>query len=163
MGSPSAGIVLLLGSNLGDRERHLRNGIESLSARISVEVVSRIYASAPHGVTDQPWFLNVAVRGETGFGPVELLHCVKAIEKSEGRDDAGVRWGPRPLDIDIILMGSLVMRSAELTIPHASMSHRRFCLLPVSEIAPDMTVPPDGLTVSELLERCKDNLEVFPI
>ena len=156
-------VILLLGSNLGDKQQHLRNGIASLAARVSISDVSRIYNSAPFGGPAQPWFLNIAVRGATRLEPIELLRFVKAIEKAEGRNDDEVRWGPRPLDIDIILMGGLVFRSPELTIPHQSMAERRFCLVPVSEIAPDLAVPPDGPTVRELLERCQDPLEVFPI
>ncbi|MDD5763052.1 MAG: 2-amino-4-hydroxy-6-hydroxymethyldihydropteridine diphosphokinase [bacterium] len=155
--------VLLLGSNLGERKRHLENAIAALSSAIEVTALSRIYESEPFGLGFQPWFLNVALRGGTTFGPHELLRFVKKIEKDEGRTEDGERWGPRPLDIDIILMDGMVVRDNDLTVPHASMAVRRFCLLPVAEIAGDFRVPPHGATVRELLERCKDPLEVYPL
>ena len=156
-------MVLLLGSNLGDREKHLRNGIAALSPPVSVTAVSRIYESEPFGDTSQPWFLNVAVRGATALGPHDLLRFVKRLEKIEGRIDTVARFGPRQLDIDIILVCDLIVRDPDLIVPHASMAIRRFCLLPVSEIAAEFPVPPEGTTVRELLERCKDSLEVYPI
>jgi 2-amino-4-hydroxy-6-hydroxymethyldihydropteridine diphosphokinase len=155
-------VVLLLGSNVGDREAHLRNGIAALNVALSVTARSKCYESEPFGPVAQPWFLNMAVRGECLLEPHALLDAVKAIEKAEGRMEDAVRWGPRPLDIDIILMGDRVVRDPDLTIPHESMSLRRFCLLPVAEIAADFRVPPAGATVRELLDRCKDSLEVHP-
>lgn len=155
--------ILLLGSNLGDRERHLRNGVAALGGVLRVKAESRIYESAPFGPVGQPWYLNLAVRGDTPLAPHALLRAVKAIEKAEGRTGAGERWGPRTLDIDIILMGNLVVEDPDLVIPHASMGQRRFCLLPVAEIAADYPIPPGGGTVRELLERCKDSLEVYPL
>lgn len=163
MGPDPSDVVLLLGSNLGDRERHLQDGIAALSRSVTVKAVSRVHESRPHGLEGQPWFLNVAVRGATPLGPVALLRFVKAIEQAEGRTPGGVRWGPRTLDIDIILMGDRVVNDPDLIVPHAAMAGRRFCLLPVSEIAPDMPVPPTGLTVKELLDKCTDSLEVFPL
>ena len=157
-----ADTVLLLGSNLGDREGHLRRGIEALSRELAVSAVSRVYATEPSGRSDQPWFLNVAVRGTTRLSPLALLRFAQEVERSEGRRRNGDRWGPRPLDVDIILYGGLEVREPALTVPHASMAARRFCLVPVSEIAPDVPVPPDGQTVRELLERCTDSLEVIP-
>jgi 2-amino-4-hydroxy-6-hydroxymethyldihydropteridine diphosphokinase len=107
----SSEVVLLLGSNLGDRERHLRNGIAALSGSVTVTALSRIHESEPFGPVPQPWYLNVAIRGITNLGPEDLLFFLKAIEKDEGRVGEGPRWGPRTLDIDIILMGDLVVRT----------------------------------------------------
>lgn len=152
-----------MGSNLGDRELHIRNGIDALSRSISVGAVSSLYESEPHGKADQPWFLNLALRGGTRLSPHALLEFAKAIERAQGREEGGARWGPRPIDIDIILFGQQVIRTPDLTVPHASMALRRFCLLPVSEIAADFAVPPEGFTVRELLDRCKDPLEVHPL
>ena len=154
--------VLLLGSNLGDRECHLRRGVEALERFVAVAAVSRIYESEPFGPVPQPWFLNVAVRVETALPPLELLAAAKGIERGEGRAEGGERWGPRPLDIDIILLGALVIRDPALVVPHERMAERRFCLAPVAEIAPDFPVPPGGETVRQLLERCTDSLEVLP-
>jgi 2-amino-4-hydroxy-6-hydroxymethyldihydropteridine diphosphokinase len=155
-------VILLLGSNTGRRVRRLRDGIDALSGGVAVGDVSRIHASEPSGRTNQPWYLNVAVRGETGFAPEALLHFVKKIEGEAGRK-AGARWGPRELDIDIILMGSRVVREPHLAIPHPMMPVRRFCLAPVAEIAPAARVPPGEKTVRDLLAECADPLEVTPI
>lgn len=142
---------------------HLREGLLLLSRNVDVERVSRIYAGEPWGRPGQPWFLNLAVLGKTGLAPGELLQFVKEVEVAAGRKTAGGRWGPRELDIDILLMGNRVVREPHLVIPHPGLPVRRFCLMPVSEIAPWAVVPPEGRTVRELLEACPDPLEVFPI
>ncbi len=155
-------VGLLRGSNIGRRVRRLRDGIEALSRRVSPARVSRIYAAAPAGRPGQPWFLNVALLGATALSPDELLLFAKEIEGAAGRK-AGPRWGPRELDIDIILMGDREVREPHLSIPHPLMAARRFCLAPLSEIVADFAVPPGGTTVRDLLLACKDPLEVFPI
>ena len=155
-------VVLLLGSNLGRRVRRLRAGLDAVAAGVTPVRVSRIYAGAPGGRGGQPWYLNVALRGRTGLSPAELLRFVKGVEIAAGRK-AGPRWGPRELDVDIILMGDREVREPHLTIPHPLMSARRFCLLPVSEIAPDFAVPSSGATVRDLLLACEDPLEVYAI
>ena len=155
-------VILLLGSNTGRRVRRLRDGIDALSGGVAVGEVSRIYAAEPSGRANQPWFLNVAVRGETGLAPDALLRFVKKIEAGAGRK-TGARWGPRELDIDIILMGSRLVREPHLAIPHPRMPVRRFCLVPVAEIAPEARVPPGEATVRDLLAECRDPLEVCPI
>jgi 2-amino-4-hydroxy-6-hydroxymethyldihydropteridine diphosphokinase len=161
---PPAGgeTVLLLGSNKGRRVRAIRDGLCAISEKFDIIRLSRFYAGEPRGRGDQPWFLNVAVAGHTALSPDGLLALAKEVEGRAGRG-AGPRWGPRELDVDIILMGGRVVREPHLTIPHASMAERRFCLLPVSEIAPRAIVPPGGETVAELLEACTDTSEVFPI
>jgi 2-amino-4-hydroxy-6-hydroxymethyldihydropteridine diphosphokinase len=155
-------VILLLGSNIGRRVRRLRDGIAALGGGVEIERVSRIYAGEPSGRADQPWYLNVAVRGKTALAPEALLYFVKRIEEAAGRK-SGAHWGPRELDIDIILMGSRVVSEEHLVIPHPRMSVRRFCLAPVAEIAPDAAVPPQGTTVRDLLGDCRDPLEVVPI
>jgi 2-amino-4-hydroxy-6-hydroxymethyldihydropteridine diphosphokinase len=154
--------VLLLGSNLGRRVRQLRRAVESLAAETQIRSVSRMYASAPSGRAFQPWFLNLAVRVATPRSARELLELARRLEREAGRRH-GARWGPRTLDVDIILVGRMEVADADLTVPHASMAHRRFCLVPVAEVAPEMTVPPSGRTVSQLLEACEDELEVIAI
>lgn len=155
-------VILLLGSNVGRRVRRLRDGIAALAGGVSIAKVSRIHAGEPSGRANQPWYLNVAVRGKTDLAPEALLRFVKEIEAKAGRK-AGARWGPRELDIDIILMGNRVVHEPHLAIPHPLMSVRRFCLVPVSEIAPEVLVPPGGKTVRDLLGECRDPLEVTPI
>jgi 2-amino-4-hydroxy-6-hydroxymethyldihydropteridine diphosphokinase len=154
--------VLLLGSNLGRRVRALRDAARRLSLECEVIAVSRIYAAAPHGREHQPWFLNQAVRVATRRSPRELLLLAKRMEREAGRR-TGARWGPRPLDVDIILYGDAVVAGPGLAIPHPAMAARRFCLLPVADVARDDVVPPGGETVAQLLASCKDTLEVIAL
>lgn len=160
--SPRGDAILLLGSNVGRRVRRLREGLLLLSRKVDVERVSRIYAGEPWGRHGQPWFLNMAVLGKCSLTPEDLLMFVKEVEAAAGRKPGG-RWGPRDLDVDILLMGDKVVREPHLVIPHPGLPFRRFCLLPASEIAPLAPVPPEGRTVRDLLEECKDPLEVIPI
>lgn len=153
-------VILLLGSNAGRRVRRLREGIDRLSREVADARISRIYAGEPVGRTNQPWFLNVAVRGRTVLAPEGLLEFVKEVERMAGRK-AGARWGPRELDVDILLMGGRVIREPHLEIPHPRLSERRFFLEPAAEVASEVPVPPGGATVGELLAGCRDMHEVF--
>lgn len=155
-------VVLLLGSNKGRRVKRLREALDGLAARFDAARVSRIYAGEPGGRANQPWFLNVAVAGSTTLSPLDFLAFAKEIEARAGRK-AGPVWGPRELDVDIILWGDLLVREPQLVVPHAAIAARRFCLAPVAEIAPRAPVPPGNRTVSELLENCPDRNEVFPL
>jgi 2-amino-4-hydroxy-6-hydroxymethyldihydropteridine diphosphokinase len=152
--------VLLLGSNQGRRVRRIRDAVERLSRETELLAVSRMYASEPFGRSHQPWFLNLAVRAATGRSPWALLDLAKWLEIEAGRRD-GARWGPRALDVDILLLGDAVIDSAGLVVPHASMAQRRFCLLPAAEVAPGAVVPTYGRTVTQLLCSCEDPLEVI--
>jgi len=154
--------VLLLGSNQGRRVYRLREAVRRLGAEAAVRSVSRMYATEPFGRASQPWFLNLAIRLTTGLSPWDLLRLVKRLEREAGRRSGG-RWGPRPLDVDIVLMGDAVVSVDGLTIPHASMARRRFCLVPVAEVAADLVVPPGGRTVAQVLSACEDQLEVIAI
>jgi 2-amino-4-hydroxy-6-hydroxymethyldihydropteridine diphosphokinase len=154
--------VLLLGSNFGRRVRQLRGAVDRLSAEADLLSVSRMYATEPSGRVHQPWFLNLAVRMATSRSPWDLLRLAKRLEGDAGRR-GGVRWGPRRLDVDIILLGDIVVSEPGLYIPHPLMAQRRFCLVPVAEVAGAMAVPPGGRTVSQLLSSCEDNLEVIPL
>lgn len=154
--------MLLLGSNQGRRVRRLREAVRRLDEETAVRSVSRIYASEPFGRAFQPWFLNLAVRLATRLSPWDLLRLAKRLEREAGRR-SGARWGPRPLDVDILLMGDAVVSDAGLTIPHAAMAQRRFCLVPLAEVAAELAVPPDGRTVAQVLSACNDELEVIAI
>ena len=134
--------------------------MSALSRETRVLSVSRLYASEPYGRARQPWFLNLAVRVETKLPPRDLLLLAKRLETGAGRL-AGGRWGPRRLDVDIILMGTTVVSEPGLVIPHESMARRRFCLVPVAEVAAEAVVPPTGKTVAQLLASCEDTLEVI--
>lgn len=151
--------VLLLGSNQGRRVRRVRDAVDRLSRETELLAVSRMYASEPFGRSHQPWFLNLAVRAATSLSPWELLLLAKRLEGEAGRR-GGARWGPRALDVDILLLGNAVVDQPGLVIPHASMARRRFCLLPAAEAAPGAVVPTYGRTVKQLLDSCEDPLEV---
>jgi len=144
-------VFLSLGSNVGDRARNLRAALEALdgSEGIRLRRVSGCYETEPIGVKDQPAFLNVAAEIETVLQPLELLNAVKDVERGLGRIPS-VRWGPRLIDIDIVLWGSRVIDTDRLSVPHPRFRSRAFVLAPLAEIAPDAVDPVTGLTVAEL-------------
>lgn len=134
--------------------------MDRLSRETELLAVSRVYASEPFGRSRQPWFLNLAVRAAVSQTPTELLGLAKRLEREAGRR-GGARWGPRTLDVDILLLGDAAIDLPGLVIPHASMARRRFCLLPAAEVAPGAVVPTCGRTVAQLLDACEDPLEVI--
>jgi 2-amino-4-hydroxy-6-hydroxymethyldihydropteridine diphosphokinase len=134
-----------LGSNEGDRRGALDAARAALPA-LGVDVVasSSLYETAPQGeVTDQPDFLNACVEIETGLDPESLLDVCKEVELALGRAPGGVRHGPRPIDVDVLLLGSLEYRSERLVLPHREVTTRRFVLEPLLELDPDLALP-DG-------------------
>jgi 2-amino-4-hydroxy-6-hydroxymethyldihydropteridine diphosphokinase len=141
-----------LGSNVGDRESNLSRAIDDLRAHsVAVEAVSSVYETEPVGeIPDQPDFLNAAVRIRTELGPEELLDVCKAIEAEHGRDLGGPRHGPRPIDIDVLLLGDLEMSTERLTLPHPEVGSRRFVLVPLLELDPDLRLP-DGTRLAAAL------------
>lgn len=147
-------VYLSLGSNLGDREDHLRTAGDLLKQRIEISGVSSLYETDPVGVTDQPPFLNLVIRGITELSPRELLEFVKGIERDVGRRPT-FRWGPRVVDIDILMLGDEVIEEPDLVIPHRELTKRAFVLLPLTEIAPDVVVPGAGMTVHELASKVR--------
>jgi 2-amino-4-hydroxy-6-hydroxymethyldihydropteridine diphosphokinase len=126
--------------------------MEIMSDRVQVTAVSSLYDTAPVGETDQPRFLNLVCEGETALGPVELLAFVKEIETTVGRV-ASRRWGPRAIDIDILLYGCEVVSLPHLTIPHPRICERVFVLAPLAEIAPELVIPGQRQTVATLLSQ----------
>ena len=137
---PTTGVYLALGSNIGDRRAHLAAAVEQLRQHVAVEALSSLYETEPAYVEDQPRFLNAALYGRTALAPAELLAFVKRIEREVGRV-AGQRFGPRVLDIDILIYDDTAIDTPDLTIPHPRMAERPFVLAPLAEIAPDL-VPP---------------------
>ena len=151
MSSASEYVYLSLGSNLGDRTGNLAAGLRALDARAGVRVVtvSLCYETEPIGVIDQPPFLNMAAAVETTLEPLELLDVVKKVEVEAGRAP-GAAWGPRILDIDIILWGGRIVETPPLRVPHGEFRNRAFVLTPLAEIAPEIVDPVSGQTVGEL-------------
>jgi 2-amino-4-hydroxy-6-hydroxymethyldihydropteridine diphosphokinase len=141
-----------LGSNEGDRLANLRAARAALERRgVEVTGESSAYETAPQGeITDQPDFINACLRVETELGPEGLLDVCKQVERELGRDPAGPRHGPRPIDVDVLMLGGLEHRSERLTLPHAEVTSRRFVLEPLVELDPDLALP-DGTRLSERL------------
>ncbi len=141
-----------LGGNLGDRRASLRAGLGRLAPEVVVEAVSPLYETEPVGVVDQPPFLNAVCRARTALEPQALLAWVKGIEQAAGRR-SGPRWGPRPLDIDILVYGDAAIDSPNLQIPHPRLAERAFVLCPLADLAPDLYIPGVGRTVRDLLNE----------
>lgn len=141
-----------LGSNLGDRRAHLQAAADALPTRgVAVRASSSVYETAPVGeVLDQPAFLNAALRIETDLGPEALLDVAKAIEGELGREAGGVRHGPRPIDVDLLLLGAAEHVSARLRVPHAALLERRFVLVPLLELDLELRTP-DGTRLADAL------------
>jgi 2-amino-4-hydroxy-6-hydroxymethyldihydropteridine diphosphokinase len=142
-------VYLSLGSNLGDREAHLKDAQNRLGAVGRVVAVSSYYETEPVEFTDQPWFLNCAVALETAPTPQILMTSLLGIEEAMGRKRVQKK-GPRIIDIDILLFGDTIVDTAEVTIPHPAMHERRFVLEPLAEIAPDARHPVLNKTIREL-------------
>lgn len=142
---------LSLGSNLGDRREMLETALSRLEESGRVQVVKRssLYETEPVGKTDQPSFLNIAVEISTDLDPEALLNLSQTIERGLGRTRE-VRWGPRTVDIDILLYENLAVATRRLVIPHPEMIRRRFVLLPLLEIAPAAALP-DGRRLDQML------------
>ena len=144
-------VYLSLGSNIGDRERHLKAAIELLpAAGVEVLRVSPVYETEPVDYTAQAWFFNLVVEAETVLFPMQLLSRTARIERELGRIRS-VAKGPRTIDIDILLYGRAVVKTARLEIPHPRMVERRFVLAPLNDLAPNLRHPVTNRTVREML------------
>ncbi|HEY2714671.1 MAG TPA: 2-amino-4-hydroxy-6-hydroxymethyldihydropteridine diphosphokinase [Solirubrobacterales bacterium] len=152
-----------LGSNVGDSVAHLRAAVILMPENgIEVEAISSTYLTEPVGeVLDQPDFLNAALRIQTELEPEELLDACKEIEAERGRSFDAPRHSPRPLDVDLLLLGDLEYESDRLTLPHPQATSRRFVLVPLLELDPDLTLP-DGTRLAAALAALGDGERVEP-
>jgi 2-amino-4-hydroxy-6-hydroxymethyldihydropteridine diphosphokinase len=144
-----------LGSNVGDRRANLQAAVDALPARdVAVLASSATYDTDPVGlVVDQPAFLNACIRIETELGPEALLDACKAVERDLGRDlEGGIRHGPRPIDVDLLLLGDTEYASERLRLPHAQVTARRFVLIPLLELDFELRTP-DGTRLADCLAK----------
>ncbi len=151
-GSRTPDAWLGLGSNMGRRARMLAEALSALEAHEGLELgaASSVYETDPVGVTDQPAFLNMVARFRCTLTPPGLLEAVRAVEAKLGRVRT-MRWGPRTIDVDVLLIGGLRVQTDELTVPHPELTRRQFVLVPLAEIAPELSLP-DGRTAAELAD-----------
>lgn len=145
-------VFLGLGSNLGDREEHLAQGLRGIEELGELRGVSGVYETAPEGDADQPPFLNMVARLETPLQPEELLECTRHIERERGRVRT-VRNAPRTLDIDVLLYEDTLLDLEELSVPHPRMTGRAFVLVPLLELAPGLRDPRTGRPYRAYLEE----------
>jgi 2-amino-4-hydroxy-6-hydroxymethyldihydropteridine diphosphokinase len=150
-----------LGSNVGDRRAHLEAAVRALGRHgVGVVSSSSVYETEPVGlVLDQPEFLNACLEVETELGPEALLEACKAVEREVGRVAGGVRHGPRVIDVDLLLLGAAEYASERLRLPHAEVTSRRFVLVPLLELRPDLTLP-DGRSLADARDALGAGQEV---
>ena len=145
-------VAFALGSNVGDRRAHLTAAAHALCGRLHRAAVSSLYETEPVGDVPQAPYLNAVVVGETGAGPSELADWIRSLEAAAGRIRTQ-RWGPRTLDVDVLLLGARTLEAAGLRIPHPRFRERAFVLEPLAEVAADWVDPETDLSVAGLLER----------
>jgi dihydropteroate synthase len=158
-----ARVVLALGGNVGDKVASLRRALRAIAGEPGIELtaVSRFYRTAPWGKTDQDWFVNACVLGQTTLKPQALLERIKALEVELGREPTE-RWGPRVVDIDLIAYDEITLKTERLTLPHPELFKRAFVLVPLAEIAPDLVIA--GVRVGQAAARLGDEAaEVVPL
>ncbi|HWP01146.1 MAG TPA: 2-amino-4-hydroxy-6-hydroxymethyldihydropteridine diphosphokinase [Methylococcus sp.] len=144
-----------LGGNLGDAVQTLRSARKAIGSSPGIRELacSSLYRSEPLGPSDQPEYVNAVMAVATSLEPLELLRTLQGIENAHGRVRTGERWGPRTLDLDILLYDEIILDSEELTIPHPGLAQREFVLYPLAEIAPDLYIPKLGW-LRDLVRDC---------
>jgi len=147
-----AEVFIGIGSNVGPREENIRRAIVLLSQKAEILSVSSMYETEPMYLEGQRWFINCVVKAKTKLTPREFLKCLKQVEVMLGREE-GERYGPRTIDLDLLLYGDQVVSLEGLAVPHARLRERGFVLVPLVEIEPDLVVPSTGRTVSQLLKE----------
>jgi 2-amino-4-hydroxy-6-hydroxymethyldihydropteridine diphosphokinase len=162
---PDSIVYISVGSNMGSRRENCRRGIEALagSEGCRLTATAPCYRTEPVGFTEQDWFVNTVVRVESNLSPPVLLARLKEIETEVGRRPSSVRFGPRMLDMDILLFGDRVLNESALSIPHPRMHERRFVLVPFCDIDPEIVHPTLGLKMITILQRLNtDEQKVDP-
>jgi len=151
-----------LGSNIGERQQNITTALKLLHYPPTVQVlrVAPLYSTAPVGDTDQDWFLNTVAEVKTSISPLELLKALLAIENQLGRVRTR-RWGPRNIDLDLLLYGSTTMDTAELTLPHPRMTERAFVMVPLADLNPVLMMP-GNITASQLAESLRNAQQITP-
>jgi 2-amino-4-hydroxy-6-hydroxymethyldihydropteridine diphosphokinase len=147
----AATVYLGLGTNLDDRLANLRLALTRLQTLAHLEEVSSLYETEPQGVPDQPPFFNAVCRLSAGLEPQALLRFLKNLEQEIGRRPGGQKWGPRPIDLDILLYDDRVVDAPELKVPHPRLAERAFVLVPLCELAPGLRHPLLGKPIKDLL------------
>ena len=155
-------VYIGFGSNIDDRLTYIQNAIHALSETegITLKKVSSVYTTAPVGYEAQAQFLNGVAAVQTALPPLSLLHTLKDIETTIGRKHR-IRWGPREIDLDILICGDLCIQTEKLVIPHPEMHLRGFVLVPLAEIAPDLVHPVFQESIQTLLNRFEDDKSVL--
>jgi 2-amino-4-hydroxy-6-hydroxymethyldihydropteridine diphosphokinase len=155
-------VFLSTGSNIGDRAANLRKAADACNTLLGkVLKSSSVYQTAAWGNENQQPFLNQVLELQTALSPQETMQKILELEVGLGRI-RNQKWGPRSIDIDILLYGNEVLNESGLHVPHPQLANRRFVLVPLAEIAPEMVHPESKLSISQLLARCADTLEVTP-
>ncbi|RJQ32696.1 MAG: 2-amino-4-hydroxy-6-hydroxymethyldihydropteridine diphosphokinase [Actinobacteria bacterium] len=147
-------VYLSLGSNIGERKKSLEEAIKELKTKLGILAISSVYQSKPIGLEDQPDFYNLVIKARTDLNPHQLLDYIQHIEVNLGRKREA-RWGPRTIDIDILLYNNQVISSDRLVIPHPRMIERLFVLKPLLEVEPELELP-DRKEVKNYLEKIKN-------
>jgi 2-amino-4-hydroxy-6-hydroxymethyldihydropteridine diphosphokinase len=149
------GIFLGLGTNKRGRENSLFRALERIHSHPDMQLlkISSLYKSAPWGMEDQPWFLNAVCQIETNLSPCDLLRELKQMEKDLGRIIPEVRWGPRKIDIDIILFHDSIIDTPDLRVPHKHLTERLFVLIPLLELVPEGLHPETGISFKDYVEK----------
>lgn len=145
-------VYLSLGSNMGDRQAHLRAAVESLASNEAIQIINKsgFYTTSPVGYLDQDDFINAVIEIEANLSPLEILALCQTIEAEQQRERL-IRWGPRTLDLDVLWIENFTQTTDELTVPHPRMTERAFVMVPLSEMAPSLMI--NGKSV---LEYCKE-------
>ena len=150
-----AKVIIAVGSNKGDRLTFIKEALKKIVELGQISAVASLYQSSAYGFTNQSDFYNTVIVMKTDMAPKQLLIKLKKIEKQVGRIE-NIRWGPREIDLDIILYNQRQLNYKELTIPHPDFHNRIFVLQPLAEIEPELRVPGMNKSISNLLNKCKD-------